>query len=248
MIENFENTIKIISQPSEENPFLVIYKPHGIPSAPLNEEDKDNAFYYVSTIYPQIKDVHGKKYVEGGLVHRIDTLTDGLLLIACKQHSYDFFENEQKEGRFIKYYRAECDYIKENASILSGFPPLNQEINAEEREACIFTLESFFRPFGEGRKSVRPVLENSTKAALKKSGSQKYKTEIKIVKSKSDFYAECRIINGYRHQVRCHLAWCGFPVKGDVLYNAKASGDFKFTAYSLEFIHPLTGKTVSFKI
>ena len=30
---------------------------------------------------------------------------------------------------------------------------------------------------------------------------------------------KARIHRGYRHQVRCHLAWVGYPVRGDVLYN-----------------------------
>ena len=44
--------IKIISEPSQEKPFAVIYKPSGMPSAPLKADDEDNAFSYTAHLYP----------------------------------------------------------------------------------------------------------------------------------------------------------------------------------------------------
>ena len=48
-----------------------------------------------------------------------------------------------------------------------------------------------------------------------------YSTEISGLKKCGSFFrARCSIKNGFRHQVRCHLAWCGFPVIYDALYNS----------------------------
>ena len=206
--------IEIIKEPTTEKPFLVIYKPKELPSAPLSPEDKDNALAQALEAFPELAKVHGKKEIEYGLLHRLDTATDGLMVIAANQECYDFLCSEQKEGRFIKYYQAQCDVLAENAKLLGGFPP----------DIPHTTAVSYFRPYGEGRKEVRPVTEKSGKAALSKLGKAKlYTTEIKILKrndQEKSALIECRIKEGYRHQVRCHLAWAGYPVKGDLLYNS----------------------------
>ena len=121
--------IKIISEPTYEKSFLIIYKPKNLPSAPLSKTDTDNALYQAMQLFPQIKQVKGKKEIEYGLLHRLDTATDGLLLICTSQHSYDFLIEQQNQNKFIKTYIAECDFIKDNALSLGSFPPLPE--NAE---------------------------------------------------------------------------------------------------------------------
>jgi len=154
--------IKIIHEPSAEKPFLVIYKPKGLPSAPLSENDFENALSQAIKLYPQLNNVTGKKQIEYGLLHRIDTPTDGLLVIASTQEAYDFLIEQQQSGRFIKYYSALCEPLLDNSEKLEGFPPV-PAINNEN-----FTIESYFRPYGNGNKEVRPVTQDSGKAALKK--------------------------------------------------------------------------------
>ena len=100
--------IKIIKEPTEELPFAVIYKPKALASAPITTDDKDNAFYQAAELFPKLLEVQGKKAIEHGLLHRLDTATDGLLLIAATQDFYDYMLCEQEEGRFIKYYKASC--------------------------------------------------------------------------------------------------------------------------------------------
>ncbi len=240
--------ISIIHSPSKEKPFLVIYKPKDFPSAPLFVEDKNNALSEALELYPELRKVHGKKEIEYGLLHRLDTATDGLIVIAGTQECYDFLSQEQREGRFIKYYSANCDILPANAKELGGFPP---DLSADLSAASSITLQSFFRPYGEGRKEVRPVTEKSGKSALSKLGKQKlYTTQIKVLsrnESEASAIVECKITEGYRHQVRCHLAWAGLPVTGDTLYNAKyhfdsdikkAENVLKFSATKISFEYP----------
>lgn len=237
--------IEIIHEPTIEKPFLVIYKPKGLASAPLVEGDTENALAQAIEKFPEIRMVHGKKEIEFGLLHRLDTATDGLMVIAMSQKCYDFLNEEQKVGRFIKFYTAECDILPDNSKILGGFPP-----NTPSFKQSMITTTSYFRPYGEGRKEVRPVTEKSGKAALAKLGKPKlYTTEITIEKkNNTTAIAECSITEGYRHQVRCHLAWVGFPVKGDTLYNSnykennsdikKAENVLKFSATKISFEYP----------
>ncbi|GMO67984.1 MAG: hypothetical protein Ta2A_16050 [Treponemataceae bacterium] len=229
-----------------EKDFLVIEKPAGIPSS---EE-----------LYP-----------EGFLVHRIDTATQGLLLFAHNADAYAYFVQEQAAGRFTKHYTAHCDIAPNNAEKTSGFPPqrflektafTDSLFSARPHERLV--VQSTFRPWGAGRKEVRPVSSECGHFAQKKGGKTVYETTIDFA---ADFTASgknmldkkrvltvgCFLTRGFRHQVRCHLAWLGLPVVNDVLYNyAFRSGmqrtpeadlpQMQFFADALIFHHPATGE------
>ena len=216
----------------EDNDFLVIDKPHGLPSAPLSSTDFNNAFSLIAKKNPEVLRICGKKSIEGGLVHRIDTDTKGLVLIARTQTAYDNFLQQQVDGTFIKHYTAICIPAKDFLT-----PNLPQVITSK------------FRPFGEGRKMVQPVFENSGKAALKKASPKSYSTEIySIEKEKSVLKVKCKIKEGYRHQVRCHLAYRGLPIINDSLYGIQVDNQpMQFFATMLEFYHPITGDKISIR-
>lgn len=233
--------IHIIHFPSESEPFVVLDKPRGLPSAPLAQGDRCVVTFALEK-FPEIKSVAGKKPIEYGLVHRIDTETRGLLLIATSQEFYDRINQEQINGRFIKGYEADCDLLACN----EGFPAsggfyenvLNGIKKMTNESSLNVELCSKFRPYGLKNKEVRPVTEFSGKAAEKKASPKEYRTKIKLTKSDGGIHASCSLTEGYRHQVRCHLAWIGLPIKGDPLYNdvKDPDGEFKFTATSLEFL------------
>lgn len=252
-VDKHSSKIQIISPVTKENPFAIIYKPSGIQSAPLTENDRNCALYQAAEFFPEILKVKGKKEIEAGLIHRIDTVTDGLLLIASDQATYDFFIQLQKEGKFIKTYSAKCSLIKNLFELKTGYP---ENENAEKIEmlksgqTLDIELSSYFRAFGPGRKEVRPVNKNASTAASKKSGDTLYTTSVNITKSADEYICKCRIENGFRHQVRSHLAWCKIPVKGDALYNPEYNEgeEFFFTATGLSFIHPLTKENISISI
>ena len=248
-----KNGIKIIASPDSQNPFIVACKPKGIPSAPLSADDKNNALYFVSELFPEVKSVSGKKTVEYGLVHRIDTATDGLLLIAATQEAYDFFIEQQKNNLFIKRYKAVCDFTGNIQKTKDGFPYCAEYQKLKKLktgEIFCFTQQSLFRPFGIKGKEVRPVTQDSSDRILEKAGTRLYTTEIRLEKKENSYSAICEITNGYRHQVRCHLAWSGIAIKGDLIYNpfSKEGQEFSFTAFQLEFAHPLTKKILKFSI
>ena len=241
--------IRIVHLPKDDEPFVVLDKPRGLPSAPLFDGD-ESALTWVFEKFPKAKEVKGRKEIEHGLVHRIDNETRGLLLIALSQEFYNLLIKEQMNGSFVKNYEASCDFLPmEKKERQEGFPPLPLETeeklkyyiysikkSANERLLNI-ELKSRFRPFGLKNKEVRPVNELSGKAAEKKAGLKEYTTQISLKKNDHGFSAFCSIKEGYRHQVRCHLAWLGFPVKGDALYNPSAveNQPMEFTASGLSF-------------
>lgn len=251
--DKHSSKIEIVSPVTYENPFAVIYKPQGIPSAPLKEDDRNCALFQAAEIFPELLNVKGKKEIEAGLIHRIDTATDGLLLIAADQKSYDYFITLQAQDKFIKTYSAECTYIPELFKLKPGYPENHEEEKIKKLNhdmSLKISVTSFFRAFGQGRKEVRPVSQDSGMAASKKSGEKIYTTDISVKRKENGYFCHCSITNGYRHQVRSHLAWCKIPVKGDALYNPNTNeGDeFFFTASGLSFSHPLTKSCVEYKL
>lgn len=245
------NEIKFLNRPDSLHPFLVVNKASGVPSAPLFEGDF-SVLTLALNAFPEIKNVHGKKEIEHGLIHRIDTETSGLVLIALTQNFYDFMIGEQSENRFEKFYRAQVDFLPDISEKLAGFPAtpfLIEETESAVKNHKFLTVESEFRKFGKGGKEVRPILENGGKAAKKKSSGKMYRTQIKFL---DENHAEAKITQGFRHQVRCHLAWIGFPVHGDAVYNPEARDTGKqkmwFEACKIKFRNPITKEIEVFEI
>ena len=240
------NKIEFLNTPSKENPFLVISKPSGLPTAPLSAQDTNNALYLAAQTFPEILSVNGKKEIEHGLVHRIDTVTEGLILIATTQDAYENFINQQKNNNFTKFYTAIC---QKNQNKKEGFPDFPQQNIFYQNE---FKIQSYFRYFGQGRKEVRPVpVENQNKTQQKKvEGTSIYTTNVKIISEQNDTVkVECNITKGFKHQVRCHLAWANIPIKNDPIYNKNAnpSEQIAFYASKLQFVHPITNQIITFQ-
>ncbi len=250
--KNTSSGVEVLHSPSKEEPFAIIRKESGLASAPLSESDENNAFSLASKLFPSLLEVKastaGRKECEHGLLHRLDTATEGLLLIASSQDFFDKMIEEQKKGGFVKTYRAECDFVKENAGKLGGFPENDfsfEIFRNDYKEGREISLQSYFRNYGEKSRLVRPVTESSGKAAVKKSSGKLYSTKIKLLSLEEPMneksgkaLVECKISEGFRHQVRCHLAWIGLPVIGDELYNSSYSEGkkLKFFATGLEFL------------
>lgn len=230
-------SVKIIYSCSD---FVVAVKKAGVHSAPLQAGESSSALSCVAKDFPQILNVKGKKEVEGGLIHRIDRDTAGLLLFACNQDFYHHIMTCQKAGLFKKEYFACCRFIPQCPEILGGFPP-SPIFHGDITQSANLTVSSAFRPFGPGRKQVRPVTENSgkfsrKKASIKKGTSERgflekegrkkraevsvYSTNFIIEKVEDKrILVQASLSSGYRHQVRCHLAWCGLPIIGDPIYH-----------------------------
>ena len=205
--------------------------------------------------------VRGKKAIEAGLLHRLDTDTRGLVLFAKDQAVYDFLAARQEAGQMIKTY---CAFVEPSPSRAMeyngyGFNAMElatlKELSAAQEQVVVqeriaaqlpLTLESQFRNFGPGAKKVAPVFPGSRH--YKKEG-RLYTTVIEaadILPSPPLIRVRCRLSRGYRHQVRAHLAAAGLPIVGDPLYapqGAEAQPEsaqvgLQLYAVSLEFPDP----------
>ncbi len=241
--------IRILHEATKIEPFIVLHKPAGLASAPLKEGD-ESAYTQAAARYPALNAVSGRKAVEHGLVHRIDTATEGIVLIAASQDFYAHILAAQEEGKFIKTYWAQCHHQGKQA--LQGFPPPPAAVKINSWREGTVSVCSRFRPYGAKGREVRPVVESSGRAALNKAVDCTYTTEVELRPLSDDSYtATCTIRKGYRHQVRCHLAWIGFPIIGDKVYNADVQDrdeGVQFKATEISFPDLYSDKILHYRI
>ena len=57
---------------------------------------------------------------------------------------------------------------------------------------------------------------------------------------------EINLHTGRHHQIRVQLSHAGMPIRGDVKYGGPPAEKLGLTAWSLSFIHPVTGKRMNF--
>lgn len=240
----------------ETDEWAIVFKPHGMPSAPLLEDEKGTLVSWFIERYPEANSVQGIKPIERGLVHRLDTATEGLVLLAKNQSCYDALRESQKNGEIGKTYVAFCSR--------------NAEVRLPGKDKAPYNIESEFRAWGPGRKEVRPVFPDDRgytdegrvyKTSVIELYESQYANE-QVQKTEEGFpipimSVTCYIIAGYRHQIRAHLSFSGLPILGDHLYhplwkegNAGAlSGlPLQLHATGLSFPDPILGEIISFSL
>lgn len=223
-----DNKPRVIEETSD---FTVVFKPPKMHSVSLaKKKDETLTDWFADNGYAD------NALPDSGLMHRLDFETQGLVLFAKNQKSYVFFKDLQDRGEFIKEYSAVCENSARSV-LAEGFPP-PPDIN---RSSVPFVIESYFRPFGHGRKLVRPVIEEKKYHEIAKDKGGFYRTE--ITRKNGDIFT-VRIRRGFRHQIRCHLCWVGFPIKNDPLYSDSSdpSEQLALRAHGLFFADPSTGE------
>jgi len=248
-----------------EKDFLVAYKPPRMHSAPLSHSSSDNLLSWCTGKVPEIADLPGRRAGEGGLLHRLDFETHGLLLLAKTQRGMENFIEQQKNGNIIKEY---CALASASKTVVPGFPQEKSELvqglfSAKEKDRNFepVLVKSAFRSYGFGRKAVRPVRVDDVDGLCPEKPSFKdivfddgnpYITN--IIETYSLSYGvvsfRLRIFRGFRHQLRCHLAWLRSPILNDSLYGGSSYGKslLGLRAQSLSFKDPSSGRERTYTI
>ena len=138
---------------AETKDYLVVFKNSSVPSSV--GKSPNSCFELVAKDFPEVAEIKGKNENDGGLVHRLDTDTAGIILFARNQDFYEKIMEAQSKNQFEKTYTAYCatTSLLKNKSDLVGK-----------------TISSYFRSFGEKGASVKPIFnpETETKANRKK--------------------------------------------------------------------------------
>jgi 23S rRNA pseudouridine1911/1915/1917 synthase len=258
-----------------DDSFLVVYKPPRMHSSPLKRSAVDApgsapAGKYVpgeqtlldwcARSFPEITAVRGRNPWEGGLLHRLDYETRGLTLIARTQAAFDALLAAGQAGRFVKEYAALTARAANSLPSMPAPPFPAERLFTAGNGLPPLSIESAFRPYGPGRKAVRPVPltlsgEKPGKRAPKEIAldrGQPYRTGILETKAEGELIGfRVRICRGFRHQIRCHLAWFGYPLVNDALYGGMSrpgSPGLELLAGAIAFPDPLTGGVREYRL
>jgi 23S rRNA pseudouridine1911/1915/1917 synthase len=186
---------------------VVADKPAGMPSHPLKPGEKGTAANALVGRFPELARV-GPAPREGGLVHRLDTDTSGLLLAARTDAAHALLRAQFAARTVEKGYLA----------LVAG------EIHAGGEIAL---------PLAHDPRDARRMLAISDPQAAEEHGARNAVTRFAPVERRAGFtLLEVEIPTGVMHQIRAHLAFIGHPLAGDGLY-----GGPELPGLSRHFLH-----------
>jgi 23S rRNA pseudouridine1911/1915/1917 synthase len=167
--------------------------------------------------------------LRGGIVHRLDKETSGVLIVAKTEKAFEVLQSQFKARKVKKTYIA----------LVHG--------KVEPKEGEIKTTVGRL-PWRRDRFGVVP-------------GGRESESRYKVIRyyakgedtfSLVEFYPK----TGRTHQIRIHAKFIGHPIVGDEFYAGRktARNDRQWCprlflhASKVSFIHPVTGREVSFEI
>jgi len=180
----------------EAETVLVVDKPAGQPTAPLRAGERGTLANALAGHYPELAGVgYGPR--EPGILHRLDTFTSGLLVVARTSPAFNVLRAALQQGRIAKKYLLICasEGLADEGTI--AHPLANHPKDQRRVLACIHPRDLM-------RYTPRPattryhVLERGPRYALVEAVAEK----------------------ALRHQIRAHFSSIGHPLLGDELYGS----------------------------
>lgn len=155
-----------------------------------------------------------------GLLHRLDKMTSGLLLVALRPRAYDALREAFEARAIRKFYWAVCHKPPKADTGVINKPLLESEPRSGETKTCRIARA------GKPALTAYRTLATSPVAAL----------------------IEARPLTGRLHQVRVHLKAIGCTILGDEIYAPpgvrEAAPRLALHAHRLAFTHPTKGEVV----
>ncbi|WP_224245945.1 RluA family pseudouridine synthase [Hyalangium gracile] len=202
----------------EDATVVAVDKPAGRPSHPLRPGETGTVANALVARYPECATA-SEDSREGGLCHRLDIETSGVLLAARTREAWHTLRAAFGGRGVDKRYLA----------LVTG--PL-----AEEGE-----IDLPLRHHPRHPDRVEPALPGAE-------GAREAHSLFRVLGRSGEYsLVEVKILTGVLHQVRAHMAGVGSPLVGDTLYGGKEQpglSRFFLHAQSLGFSHPVTGKAV----
>ncbi|MDP3973809.1 MAG: RluA family pseudouridine synthase [Candidatus Daviesbacteria bacterium] len=164
-----------------------------------------------------LEDILKKEYAieleRGGIVHRLDKDTSGVLLVAKTQEALENLQKQFKERKTKKEYVALVHGVSREAGKVEG----NIGRNPKKREKFVVLEEgkeavTEYSPEGNFQFSIsnfQSIFNDLNKIQMRKLERMNY-NQFTLLK--------CKPLTGRTHQIRVHLKYIGHPVVSDEKY------------------------------
>ena len=201
----------------EDDDLLVVNKPKGMvvhPAAGNLDGTLVNALLFHCK--GRLSGINGK--IRPGIVHRIDKLTSGLLIVAKNDNSHNKLAEQISSHSFTREYQAiNCGRFKEKSGMVNA--PIGRS-KYDRKKMCVTETNS--------RHAVThyEVIDEFGQYSM----------------------LRFRLETGRTHQIRVHSAYIGHPVLGDEVYGKPFKGIIGqcLHAKKIGFIHPSTNEYMEF--
>lgn len=211
----------------EDFSVLIVDKPAGMATHGFSGRDMGTLANYIASQHPHLLGV-GRNRWEPGLVHRLDTETSGLVLVAKTQTAFDRLRQQFRRRQVAKVYWA-LVWGTTNAEGVIDLPLVHDPRDKRRMSAVSESLR------------------------MKKIKTWKALTRYrKLRQCRDSTLLEIAMETGVTHQIRVHLAAIGHPIVADALYGDDRMAKFDLRrhflhACRLEFRHPEDGRAVKFE-
>ncbi len=218
--------IKIETIFENEN-FLIIDKPSGLVVHPYDHSTEDTLLTFLQNHYPLIfainnekKLMDGRTIALGGLVHKLDRDTSGVMVIAKNEQTF----NELKQ-QFI-HHTTKKKYVA-----------LVESLIADET----FRIDG---PLGRNKKDYKQSVNPTNPRGEQREAI----TDLQVLSHNENMtLVELSPITGRTHQLRAHMAHIGHPIVGDRAYGSTTdSPRIMLHAQTLSFT--LLGEDYTFEV
>jgi len=186
-------------EPEPELPLRVVFespevaivrKPAGQPTAPIRRGETGTLANAILARFPETRNI-GYRAREPGLLHRLDTQTSGLVIVARTPEAFAKLRTALAEGRIEKRYLA---VVRKDAASEPG------------------VVGQYLAPDPRNPRRVRVVPATMP-------GARAATTRFRTIRVGARWsLLEVHVSHAYRHQIRAHLSWMGAPIAGDALY------------------------------
>ena len=166
------------------------------------------------------------------VVHRLDRATSGVMMFALNEKAEKAIMDGWHKIVTERLYHAVAENPRDPSKILPDSGLID--------DALAFNAHN-----------VGYVPKNGNSASEEKIRTVAARTRFRVVeRGKTHTLFELSLDTGKKNQIRAHLAARGYPLAGDESHRARTDpfGRLALHARTLEFVHPFTGKTLSFQI
>jgi 23S rRNA pseudouridine1911/1915/1917 synthase len=172
---------------------LVVSKPAGMPTVPLAAGERGTLAGALVARYPELRGF-GYRLREPGVVHRLDTLTSGLVVVARTADAFASLVQQLRLGKLRKRYLA---VVRDAGLPSSG--SIDLPLSPDARDHGRVQVAPPQAPYARAAVTHYRVLERGGGRAL----------------------LELDAGPAFRHQIRVHLAALGRPIVGDAPYGGE---------------------------
>lgn len=226
-------TISIIF---ENNDFLIINKPSSLVIHPFDYSTEYTLVDFLHEKYPEIFSIENNTTLQdkriiplGGIVHKLDRDTSGIMVIAKIQKIFDELKSQFRNHTVKKTYIALVDG---RIDLCPGH---------ESADSDTFTIDA---PLGRNKKEYK----QSTNPENPRGELREAITDVKVIKrNTTTTLVKLFPKTGRTHQLRAHMSSIGHPIVGDKAYGSKIESErIMLHAESLSFT--VNNESYSFEV